>query len=135
MTWTQRPDDVAISLDLFPATVSLSSGETLTKTRVILSSSPLPQIFVFQDSPQGPHAPIQAAYDPSRVYGSPTTGYDFLVALDPAAPHTASILSVRPESNCGCGSQLRALRPFTTMRMTTPPALQGPLPIPFTLTP
>lgn len=78
---------------------------------------------------------LEAIYDPNRIYGDSRSGFDVYAALDPAAPTIASVVEIRPMANCGCGSRLRGLVPFTTMRHTAAPLAAGLLPAPPVLAP
>ena len=128
-------DAPGIVYDLFPTTVRTPDAY-YEKVRIILTNgSPTgtpPKLYVFLDGPQGPGAVIEAVYDPSRIYGDTAKGFDIYAALDPAHPTTASVVELRPQANCGCGSKLKGsnFQPFSTLRHSTPPALAGPLPAP-----
>jgi len=136
--WKQSTDDPGLAFDLFPAEV-FTPDASFTKVRAILtvgsSQGTPPTLYVFQDGPQGPGLVLEAIYDPRNIYGSHAKGYDVYAALDPAAPTIASVVQIRPMTGCGCGSKLRSLVPFTTMRHSAPPALVGPLPAPPVTTP
>jgi hypothetical protein len=116
----------AIYYDLFPTTAKTPT-HTYPSARVIVTAAPEPRVYVFVDSPQGPAAQVIAQYDPDQIYGDLKTGLDLKVT-QPAE----FALQVRPQSGCGCGSQLRRLRAFNTMRHTPAPVTAGPLPAPFT---
>jgi hypothetical protein len=127
MSWTPPPDYApAIYHDLFPATVRTPT-HTYAKCRIILTAPPNPRVFVFVDSPQGPAAQLITAYDPQQIYGDARKGFDLKVT----APAIFA-LSIRPEGGCGCGTRLKTLHPFTSMRHSPPPNPAGPLPAPFT---
>ena len=127
MSWTV-PDNYSpsIYLDLFPSRVATPGG-VYTKARTMVTQD---TIFVFIDSPDGPTAALTAPYSPQHIYGSNRTGFDFYAALDPENPATASVVSVRPEQGCGCGTRLKSFRPFSTLRQSPAPAPLGPLPAP-----
>lgn len=127
MSWTV-PDNYSpsIYLDLFPSRVTLPNA-LYSKARTILTHDTL---FVFIDSPSGPAAALAVPYSPNHIYGSSRTGFDFYAALDPASPTIASVVSVRPEQGCGCGTRLKAFRPFSTLRQSPAPTPVGPLPAP-----
>jgi hypothetical protein len=131
--WTQSPENPPIFYDLFPCSVTAAPGLSLSKVRVLLTgaapSSP-PSLYVFSDAPQGPSLVLRARYDPSRIHGDTRSGLDVYAGLDPADPATASVVAIRPEGGCGCGSRVRSLRPFTTERHSQPPPSAGPVPAP-----
>ena len=131
MTWTV-PDNYSPSIyyDLFPSRVTLPDA-FYTKARVIVTHDTL---FVFVDSPSGPASTLRVPYSPAHIYGSTKTGLDLYAALDPLNPQIASVVSIRPEAGCGCGTRLKALRPFSTLRHSPPPTSVGPLPAPPTTT-
>jgi len=120
---------VSIIYDLFPSTVEVN-GEYREKLRTIFVYAPTPTLYVFSDGPQGPGLLFSAPYDPNLIFGDSKTGFDVYAGVSPANPTIASVVSVRPYANCGCGSKLRGLRPFSTMRHTAAPASAGPLPAP-----
>ena len=132
--WAQQNQDVSIIFDLFPANVDIP-GQSFSKVRATFVYAPMPMLYIWSDGPRGPGLLFSAPYDPNHIYGDNASGFDVYAGLDPAAPTIASVVSVRPHGNCGCGSRLKTLRPFSTMRHTAAPASAGPLPAPPVITP
>ena len=130
--WTQSNANPSIAYDLFPTEVRTPT-QFFSKARIILTlgtPNEPPKLLVFLDGPQGPGLVLEAIYDPSHIYGDSGKGLDVYAALDPANPRVASVVELRPMTGCGCGSQLKKLVPFSTMRHTRPPQSAGPLPAP-----
>lgn len=136
--WQQSTDSPSIAYDLFPTTVR-TPEMYVEKARIILTlgseGGVPPTLYVFLDGPQGPGVVLEAPYDPAHIYGDINRGLDVYAGLDPAAPSIASVVELRPMTGCGCGSRLRGLTPFTTMRFSVPPPSAGPLPAPPVLAP
>lgn len=116
----------SIYLDLFPSRV-VTPGAMYSKARTILTHDTL---FVFVDSADGPTAAIVAPYSPQHIYGDTRTGFDLYVGMDPENSTIASVVAIRPEQGCGCGTRLKAFRPFSTLRQSPLPSTAGPLPAP-----
>lgn len=108
--WTTPPNYTpGIYTDVFPATVTLSTGQIYPKSRAIVTADS--RLFVFSDSPVGPVASLVAVLDPS----SPAD------PLTITAPLSATA-TITPEGHCGCGSRLRSFVPFSQMRHLSSPA-------------
>jgi hypothetical protein len=118
MAWTVPNNYIpAILLDIFPVTVALNTpGSPPTSypdVRAIVTSSPDPRVFLFGDTAVGPDAVLVVEPDLAGFYGNPSRG--FHIALASPAP-VGSSLQLTFTGSCGCGSQLKRLVPFSTMR-------------------
>lgn len=101
-----------IIADLFPAH---TTSPDHPKARVIITTDDL---YIFVDSPQGPASLLRAPIDHTRTRGNRTTGYDvYLTTRTPQAPP----VTIRPTTQCGCGSQLPRFRPFPNTPHTPHP--------------
>ena len=98
---TSTPEVSFLRLELFPAEVTDESSTKIDKTnlKAIVTDS---YFLLYTDSPSGPSLYLQE--DLVSFAGGPTTGYQ---AVTPS--HTYHI---RRANGCGCGSRLRAFRPF-----------------------
>lgn len=121
--WSPPADyNPAVYFDLHPSTVILPN-KTYTGCRIVITAPPEPRLFVFHDGHSGaPEAVVVVQYDPSLIFGSTKTGFDLLVTAPNPVPFRALI---RPESGCGCGSQVKNMAIFSTMRHTQAPSSAG----------
>jgi hypothetical protein len=125
--WTVPENYIpAIALDIFPAHVTISAPGhpdiELDRVRLV-TTRPLPvdpgaRVFVFHETATGPDAhtiaaPLSLEPYTSAVFSSSSSGYRIGLG-DPFPPN--SYMIVVPSGGCGCGSNLRAFRPFHTMQ-------------------
>jgi hypothetical protein len=106
--WEAPEISPGIRDDLFPATVyNAATGEILLDpARVVLTTD---RVYVFADAPQGVVCVLsQLIYE---IEGDRWDGFA-ITLTDADSPDPGNTILVSRSSGCGCGSRLRAFRPF-----------------------